>query len=72
MYAAVPVLPAGTGTTCWYRYVYECVGTSFVEIIWNVLDNQGTFTVSENKNKRTTLWIPTWSPTVVLTQPEHA
>ena len=24
------------------------------------------------KNKRTTLWIPTWSPTVVLTQPEHA
>ena len=27
---------------------------------------------AKNREKRTTLEIPTWSPTVVLTEPEHA
>ena len=35
--------------------------------------NQGHIGTSQSgKNKRTTLRIPTWSPTVVLTEPEGA
>ena len=33
---------------------------------------QKVYTKWDKKQKRTTPGIPTWSPTVVLTRPEHA